>query len=183
MQKKSNDIAENFGKRLKLALDLRSLSQSGLAEMLGTRQSTVGSWLKGAIPRDRTITEITVALKVARAWLINGWGEMEITDAEWTKASGELTGKFKSLSRRDVPLEVMEQLDHPSPRLAEGIDPQQAAVIDTISIYLAQLPLASDASAQWYVDEINKTVRSYAEHCRANVYQRRAEIAASLSKS
>lgn len=52
----------------------KGISQSELARLVKTRQSTVQGWLSGSLPRQRTLVEIANAINVSEAWLLNGTG-------------------------------------------------------------------------------------------------------------
>lgn len=47
-------------------------SQSELARLVGTRQSTIQGWLAGAVPRRKTLTELANLFNVSVVWLENG---------------------------------------------------------------------------------------------------------------
>jgi transcriptional regulator with XRE-family HTH domain len=63
---------DHFPERLQNLLVERGLSQHALAQKIGTTQSSVQAWLKGAKPRARTLVDLAVALGVRPAWLADG---------------------------------------------------------------------------------------------------------------
>lgn len=90
MQDKSNAHA-NFSARLLRAMGERGLNQSALAARLGTKQSTVRTWLVRSLPSRLLLPQLAQALSVRTQWLSSGEGPME-REHEAVASGGSETG-------------------------------------------------------------------------------------------
>jgi len=66
-------VLDNFGDRLRKALEIASITQSKLAALIGTSQSAVSQWLAGKKePSPENLSDLAKHLKVERRWLVEG---------------------------------------------------------------------------------------------------------------
>ena len=74
---------DDFLERLRLALEHRGMSQSGLARQLGVRAATVSDWFnRGAAPSGLVMLRLPDVLGVHAGWLFSGEGSMTASRAE-----------------------------------------------------------------------------------------------------
>ncbi len=75
--------SDNFGDRLRKAMEMASITQSKLAAMVGTTQSAVSQWLSGKKdPAAENLIDIARQLKIERRWLVEGIPPMRVDNAE-----------------------------------------------------------------------------------------------------
>lgn len=68
-----------FARRLDRRMRALRVTQSALARVLETKQSTVKNWLEGHIPRPDVLDQLVEALSTSRDWLLYGEGSEEIS--------------------------------------------------------------------------------------------------------
>lgn len=123
--KKGNfpELGDCFGNRLELLLTGGGLTQSELARLMGTRQSTIQGWLTGAIPRSRTLTELATLFNVSEEWLKFGKGEKHVSgETSKIQEDGEKEEmlEFSDRKYRDLIVEFIDDL--PPRMLVETIE-------------------------------------------------------------
>ena len=70
---KSGFDPENFGARLRRAIERAETSQSRLAEKIGQPRSRVSEWVRGKrVPRLQDVIAIATELRVSLDWLVTG---------------------------------------------------------------------------------------------------------------
>src|SRR5208337_1944419 len=75
--------SDNFGDRLRKAMEMASITQSKLAALVGTTQSAVSQWLSGKKdPAAENLIDIARHLKIERRWLVEGIPPMRVDNAE-----------------------------------------------------------------------------------------------------
>lgn len=73
-----NTALELFRGRLREAMELRGLNQSGLADLLGVRIATVSNWFtRDRVPMGDVVIRMPDALGVNGHWLLTGEGPKE----------------------------------------------------------------------------------------------------------
>ena len=72
---------QKFSDRLKLALNLKNISQKNLADYLGEDRRKINGWTRAnkGTPSPEIIGKIAKYLKVSADWLLDGSGEMTLT--------------------------------------------------------------------------------------------------------
>lgn len=103
----------NFQARLEAVMREKQISQSELARLVKTRQSTVQGWLSGSVPRPRTMAEIAEAINVSEEWLSNGNGDPDRSVSLKVREDPVPYGNVSQF------LELPEKIPAGSPSLAE----------------------------------------------------------------
>jgi len=80
---------QKFSDRLKLALNLKDISQKKLADFLGEDPRKINGWTRPnkGTPSPEIIGKIAKYLKVSTDWLLDGSGEMTLIDAIFNTVS------------------------------------------------------------------------------------------------
>lgn len=90
----------NFNERLKLAMDLKKISQSELCEKTGIPKSAMSQYVSGAfVPKQERTYLIAKALNVNESWLL-GFDDvsMDRGEQELTSNEREMIEIFKDLT-------------------------------------------------------------------------------------
>lgn len=95
---------ETFQSRLKQALQIKSMNQSDLANLMGTGRSTVSQWINGRNGvSSATAYKIAMKLNIDPAWIIGG----DVPYSTFYESSKSAASK----SQLDVIIDKLNKLD------------------------------------------------------------------------
>lgn len=141
---------DSFQARLDAVMREKQISQSDLARLVGTRQSTVQGWLGGSMPRARTLTEIANAINVSEVWLETGKGPVECRTARVEEPVAHYKTNspaptmlekdaYQNLVARLVDFASSDLLAETLTRISSEIPQGNAAAIREVEIFLSMV--------------------------------------------
>lgn len=92
----------NFGQRLKEALEKRNMSASELARRIGVTRGAVSFWLRGETQTvsGPNLMALATTLGIDATWLTTGQGNMDSSEVTMTSEELDLIKSLRQLSRQ-----------------------------------------------------------------------------------
>jgi transcriptional regulator with XRE-family HTH domain len=151
---------DNFPKRLAEAVSLSGLSARQVALRAGLSPSYVSELLSGkrSRPSVESVHRLAAATGAANEYLFAGKGGLVASEQEKALQRNVLEGggRFGSVK---ITQELSSSPENSSPH---------SIVPDTVSMYLNQFANSNAKAIDWYVGEIERLVKSYADYCKSN---------------